>query len=168
MKKFLVLGMFVALLAVLVTPMAVFATADPSTTPVSGSIAGPTIDIQAPGAIAFGILGQSQVKETSLYGSVTVTPGSDGTAAYTVTAKDTTGGGYMWSGTPYASTNLVTKCQISQHPDWGFANADTGITYSGTGTSATLDLYASQIVTASDTTIGVYSITITFTGSATP
>jgi hypothetical protein len=170
MKKILVLGLVLAMMAIMVAPMAAFADTVGYTT-AKGDVGGPSIAITAPILPDFlpFVAGPNNVV-SSTDGTVTVTPGSDGNTNWTVTAVDTraVGAGYMWLGNIVPGTRLAEKFQIS--PDnwvnWNYA--DAGITYTGTSASGILPLYAQQILGSLDTTPGAYYITITFTGSCAP
>ena len=157
MKRILTLGIVLALMAALLIPAMVIAV--PPATEVTGSIVEATITIAAPSAIGFGnfTFGDNE-KQSATNGTVTVTPGSRNTpdVPWTVTANDTANGGFMKNG----ATPLASKLQIKG--TGSYANADTGITYTGTG-NGVLPFWAKQNVVNSDP-VGTYSITITFTG----
>ncbi|MGA2671017.1 MAG: C1 family peptidase [Dehalococcoidia bacterium] len=127
---------------------------------VSGGGPSATIEVTAPSAMAFGnftVGNNTQQSATNLTVVVTGTPTS-----WTVTAKDQnvgSGTGYMLSG----ATQLTSKLQISNdNSTW--ADADSGITYNGTGAgNYTLPLWAKQNIVGNET-VGSYNITIVFTG----
>ena len=181
MKKILALGAFVALLAMLVTPLAVFAgSSDYGSTTVSGNVASPGITITAPGSFSFGTLlvGVNNANSAGNNGAVTVTDPSGFNPGWTVTAVGDENN--MYQGGPgyvapaaYLSTPLLIS---SDGSTWFFADNTAGLsgvawpgslTYTGTGSSALSGLYAQQTLTSSDTVAGSYSLTITFTAQLT-
>jgi len=119
-----------------------------------------TITVTAPSAIAFDTLvWGDNTKSSATNGTVTVVFGSGSPTGWRVTAKDLTNGGYMKS----SNATLANKLQISGNGT-GWAYADVEITYNGTvAGNYTLPFWARQVISAVEA-VGVYNITIVFTG----
>jgi hypothetical protein len=194
-KRILIIGMILALVAVLVVPLTASA-ANSGQTTVGGIIGGATVTMTAPSAIAswaatgwaggnpnFGSGDNYGTSATP--GTVTVNPGTSGVTSWTVTAACTTNfskaatppqTGNMYCSTP--STWLKDALMIG--PDntvragstWvsgnTWNNAGTGFSYTGNAASGSLPLFAEQTITPTDTTPGSYSITISFTATCAP
>lgn len=161
MKKLLILGTVLALLAILAVPMAAFA-ADSAPVTVTGALVAATIEVTAPTFAGFGNFshGDNYIASTN-DGSVVITQNSQTPSGWTVTAKDLGGyGGYMWN--VAVSAHLAAKLYIS--PDsWSTWNtADVGVSWTAGGLTGSMPTYLKQTVDneAADT----YSITITYTG----
>jgi hypothetical protein len=150
LKKILLLGVVLTLVAVLAVP-AVALAGSTGTTTVTGTQAN-IIEVTAPSAISFGtfIVG-SNSKQSTTEGTVTCNG-----ATWHVTAKDLVNGGVMKTSGEVA---LAGKLTISNNGST-YPTADSGITYTDT---TTLPFYVKQNVLASDKA-GAYTITITFTG----
>jgi hypothetical protein len=145
-----------------------------SSTTVYGTIVGPTIVITAPSGFALPTFHAGwNTGSSATAGTVTVTAGSDGSSAWTVEAKSTVP--QMASSVNLADFLLIGQSTIGP---WFIANGGAGtvegtlysgaLTYSGTGLTGSLPFAVDQFITPSDSTPGVYTITITFTGSVTP
>ena len=132
MKKLLVLVGILALVAVMVVPMAAFAQNAGSAqlsggvTVATGSIVAPTVSVEAPsGTIAFGpfVPGWNPTPTTFVWslsgtwGSVTLTDNSDPAASYVVTAQGYVGGGLDFSNgkmySPSLSRDLDNQMQVA-------------------------------------------------------
>ncbi len=112
------------------------------------------INVTAPSAIDLGVM----TADTTTYGFSTDNGSVDTNyPTWSVTAEDSTNGGYMRSG----GAPLTHKFQISSD-NATFADADSGIPYESNPTS--LPFHVKQTVEQGDTG-GSYTITITFTGS---
>jgi hypothetical protein len=175
MKKFLVLGAFVALLAMLVTPLAVFAVSpSPQTVALTGTEAAPSITFTAPTIPPFGtFVLNDNTQVSSADGSVTVTANSgDPLLGWTVQAQDLTNYGYMRLVDSNGNNNpsgtwLNNKLVIGSTSSYGYYADGTGgiLTYTGSGTeTGCLPLYVKQnIVSADSNNPGAYAIVITYT-----
>jgi len=153
-KKGMLIGLLLAL--ALVGVMAAPVMGQDSDTQVIGVVAG-YVDVTAPGDID---LGTMDIGENPGSSTGSVASNTD----WEVTASDQkdVNAGYMTTATGQRLTN---KFQIS--PDGRtFSDADTDITYTGSG-NASIALYVNQVVDAADPP-GTYSITITFVGSIYP
>jgi hypothetical protein len=148
-KNILALGLVLALVAVMVMPMAALAG---TTTSVSGTL-GATITVSAPSGITFSTFVVGINNANSINGTVSTT----GATTWHVTAADSTNAGFMKKG----STPLTDELTICDTSGGTFVLAHTGITYSS---PTTLALYAKQVVVGGDMA-GTYSTTITFTGT---
>jgi len=174
MKKILALACLLALVAILVVPMA--ATAAAPTTPVSGTVKYATVSMTAPSALAFNTFKMGWNYATAVTpGKVTVVPGTSLLTNWTVTAAATS----IFLGN--ATDNLDTPLLVGPSkdgPHWFFLNGgsttidgtvypippDSGhLTYSGTTTPGSVPFAAAQFIKASDITAGSYSVTVTFT-----
>ena len=165
MKKILVLGLVLALVAILVAPMAVFAgTTDTQTTAIDGTFAAISFTISPPGALNFGTFSDGDNEIGPYAGYVTVNYGSGTGTGWTVTAKDVTSAylGYMSDG--YG--NYLSLLQIYS-PTSSWQTADAGVTWSGTVSGNLDDFYAKQNIVGTEAA-GTYYITITFSGGITP
>jgi hypothetical protein len=144
-----------------------------------------TITITPPSAIAFGMLAYSATepmdKASATSGKVTVVPGTSGTINWTVTAQATTGNtpGKMSSGTTDLTYWLLIGKSLAG--PWYNANGSTDagtvngtpydagpLTYTDTTSPGTIDFCARQWIETTDTKVGTYSATITFTASCLP
>jgi len=162
MKRKLILVVALALVALIIAPAAVLA----DTTNVTGTVAGPTITVNAPAGLSFGTFktGSNIVADNTTsgtQGSVVITLNSANTVNWQVTAVDSTNLGYMKNG----STPLFNKLSISaSNGSWVLAN--TGINYTGTySTGSPFSFYSNQTIDMTHDTAGSYSITITFTAT---
>jgi hypothetical protein len=125
-----------------------------------------TISVTAPSDITCNTFTYGDnINSSTSAGSVTVTTGNDNPTGWSVTAKDinqSSDSGKMLTG---GTIPLTDKLQISK--DGGtYANADTGVVYTGTGLTGSLPFYAKQNITNGETS-GSYTITIEFSGSIT-
>jgi hypothetical protein len=144
-----------------------------------------TITITPPSAIAFGMLAYSATEpmdEASVTsGKVTVVPGTSGTISWTVTAQASTGNtpGKMSSGTTDLTYWLLIGKDLAG--PWYNANGSTDagtvkgtpydagpLTYTDTTSPGTIGFCALQWMETTDTKVGTYSATITFTASCLP
>jgi len=173
MKKILGLGLLLAVVAAVALPAVAFAETTDDTT-ATGEMVGASISITAPASqgLDFGVFvpGANNVNSAGDNGAVTVTPGSNGNDDWVVTAVSAPAyGGRMFTSNG-GGVFLTDKLWISKDgSSWYFADGSTGsLTYTGSG-SATgcLPLYAQQTIESTDTTTGVYDITITFSASLT-
>ena len=182
MKKIIVLACMLALVAILVVPMAASAA---TTTPVSGTIKSATVTVTAPSTIAFGTFAMGwNLQNSTTAGTVTVTPGTSGKTNWTVTAA--------WAKMKKGTVEL--KSWLLGSPDggattwhagdgvdqWVYGGDGTGddvacygpLTYSGTTATGTLSFYAWQYIGADDvdsfSDAGAYATTVTFTATCDP
>jgi len=161
-KRILALAAVLALLAVLVAPMAAFAV----DVPLDGTNLDAVMTITPPTMPSFGyfVFGWNSIW-SSPDGSVTVVNNSDNPTGWTVTAQDIGSYGYMRVGGVGGSVYLGSRLEIS--PDGGnWYYADAGCTWSGSSFPGALPFYANQYITNGDQA-GLYTIIITFTGSLT-
>ncbi len=158
MKKLLILGAVMALLAVLVVPMAAFA----DTTEVTGGYSAATIVVSDLANFGFGTFTYGQNVQGPKTGSVTVTNYSQSPTSWTVTAKNTDAStGYMRVGGAGGSPWLTTRLMIALDSNvWQWA--DNGDSWTSGPATGNFDFWARQDVTNSDAP-GIYSIIITFT-----
>ena len=182
MKKIVVLGACVALLAMLAAPLAVFA-GSTGTVPVTGTIGNSaTISITVPTVPGFGTFQPGTNSMVSNYdGEVDVTGvNSNGVYDWQVTAMDQNqvsdptyiaGTGHMVKdGDPSEGIWLIDPLYISSD-NWvtSSATADAGITYTGSGTEVgCLPFYAHQTIESGDNKAGDYLVTIEFSASLAP
>ena len=160
MKKILVLGLVLALMAILLVPVAAFAVPT-DTADVTGTVVVATIDVDAPTfAGGFGDFdpGVNRIASTN-DGSVTVVNNSQAPTGWSVTAKDISYGGYMWNGV----NTLQDKLYISPDNWVSYATAELGVSWTN---PSTLPTWLEQTI-ANNEAAGAYSITITYTGSLT-
>jgi parallel beta-helix repeat protein len=160
------------------------------TVTVSGLAVGPSVTMSAPGSFNLngtnGAMGAGWNTGTAAPGNVTFTQGTDGAGTWTVTAQS--GSPFMTNGTgtPLTDYLLIGKTSISG--PWFIANGGSGtvggtgmigmtglsgpisgaLTYNGSALTAPLNFYAAQFITSSDTTLGNYTNTITFTATCMP
>ena len=151
-----------------------------------------SITITPPSAIAFGTLSYTSFNEkAATSGSVTATPGSSGVVAWSVTATGSTGikpGFMVTDSTALTNPLLIGYTLAAPGPEltptlWTAADGVAipaglhgsgailggSLLYSGTAATGTLDFCARQYVeAATDTTMGAYSCTITFTATCLP
>ena len=165
--RMLVLGLVLVVVAAVAVPAVALAD---TTTTATGTMVEGSISIIAPTLPGFGTFhaGNNDIV-SSPDGSVTVIPGSNGNTGWSVTAiSNPLDAGYMWTwnSNPARVQRLVTELQISN--GGAYQNADTALTYTGSGNTANaFPLWARQFIGSTDTTMGLYSITITFTASLT-
>ena len=174
MKKILVLGIFLALVAVLAAPMAVLA--DDVLT--QGAVTVSSISFTAPSNINFGslVLGENYAKSAT-NGSVTVTEGSNGADAWQVTAQELGDAGYMWLNGVIgdAGVSLTDPLRLLADPAreglaWAYTNSDVELVWTGSGTNVdAVPFLAAQKIEAAplDNTAGSYWAYITFAASLT-
>jgi len=177
-KGILILVAVLALVGVMIMPLA--ALANTGTTTVSAEFVGPTITVTAPSDITFGTpltLGGnlwSSLCTGNTPGSLVITAGSSGDIGGSVTAvaSPTDWTGHMYTA-GYAS--WLTEPLMIGDGDIAMVPAYIGFTYTaipesgmsiGDTETTVLVLAVNQIITSSDTTPGIYYITITFTASA--
>jgi len=151
-----------------------------------------TITITPPSAIAFDTLSYTSFNEkAATSGRVTVTPGSSGVVSWSVTATGSAGvkPGFMTGSDNLTNPLLIGYTLAAPGPagadvlKWTAADGVAipaglhgsgailggSLLYSGSGTTGTLDFCARQYVeAATDTTMGAYSCTITFTATCLP
>jgi len=183
-KRILTLSMVLALVTAMVMPMAAFAADD--TTSVSGTIAA-TIEVQAPSSISLGQLNQTvdrtgssgtpgNVYATAAWGlAVTASNGTDdvyGTVEeiFAWMTLDNAGTTELTNplgiGTTAASiADLTVSLVVGSIADYQ-TQIEALDTY-GTDVDGVwaLPLYVEQIAVASDTTVGTYSVVLTYTGT---
>lgn len=155
MKKLLILVAVLALVAVLVVPVAAFAD---NTATVSGTMPAESITVGAPSAISFGTftLGMNGPFPSATPGTVTA-------FADTWQVDVTASSASMKSG----GDALTDYLQISSGDTWHNCAASPTNIFSYTGNPTSLPFEAEQTIVGSDLSMGagVYNITITFTGA---
>jgi hypothetical protein len=170
--RMLMLGLVLAVVAMVATPVAVFA-ATSETTTVGGEVTAPSISIIPPSPINFGpFASATNSKWADTAGSVSVTLGSSQTASWQVTATDQytgTGTGHMYNGAfltnPLGISKDATNWKVAGGSAWnGYGSGP--LTYSGSGASGSLPFAAQQTIVAGDVA-GTYSITIVFSATIT-
>ncbi len=146
------------------------------------SVSIPTLAAPAPATGSTTVTGvvKGKIELTAPTGGVSLSdmvPGTPGVGsntgkvysnnAWSLTAQDTTNGGFM---KPTSGDALVTPCQIRFGTSGGYTNAATGVTTTGTtktGASGyTFTLGVSQTVTYDDL-VGTYTIPIALTATTT-
>lgn len=125
-----------------------------------------TIDVVAPGNFDFGVfaVGENTLAVAPTAGSVTITDLGKNPLGYTVTAMDenqsTDTGKMLMAG----SDALTNELEIYDGTTW--ANASTGLTYTGVGLTGVLSFDARQTIAGTEMP-GVYAIIIEFVGTIT-
>lgn len=163
MKKLLVLGLVLAMVAILVVPMAAFADSPEGT----GSVTATTVEITVPGNFDFGnfVEGRNPASDWvwgSSAGGVTVILGTNPSTSWTLTAQSVDdGNGNFANGKMYCNDlgryldeAMYIKLHSVANGDSGYAYAGTGVTLTGSGD----DLYnlgAVQNISHPDATAGV-------------
>lgn len=159
-KKILAIALALALLAVLVAPLAAFAS--DGTTTITGDVTS-GYSFTPPAAISLGSMSPSAPAANNSSGTLN----GNNASGYTVTAVDasTTNTGYMVSG-----TNVLQNYFMIGKDTSSLAAADTAQTLlnSTAAGSNPVPLYVSQTISPSDAIATGYSITITFTVTANP
>jgi len=181
MKKIFALAFLLALVAVMVVPLAAFGATGVQT--VGGSVTGGTITVTPASAIAFGMLAVEDspiTKIAATKGKVTVTPGTSGADDWTCVVRSLTDSTMKTGASTYLSKALLIAEDDNTYSDglWYRADGPVGggsdpatyqagaLTFKGTAGSVTdISFKAMQYVTGSDTTAGAYSITLTWTAT---
>jgi hypothetical protein len=192
MKKILAMALLLALVAILAVPMAATAaTSTTITTTVGGNVSESSISITPPSAIAFGLLSKTTdnygiTKASATSGKVTVVAGTAGNKNWSVKAESLgSNPGFLTSNGTTLTQRLLIGEVLTPSTVWyaayGAANptpakgpaylANSEWGYTGTGNSAgtvaapNIDFCALQFVDANDSTVGTFSITMTFTAN---
>ena len=175
MKKIIALACLLAVMAILVVPMAASAaTSSTGIVTVTGSFVAASVKVTAPGALAFGTFesGKFNIGSSPTMGKVEVTPGTSKLTDWVLKAQAATPN--MKSGVNILQDYLL----ISFDGTWyKIANGGDGSVqgtgpYSGTlqitGSDAShnFDFYGKQWVRADDLP-GIYTLSITFTATCT-
>lgn len=167
MKKALILGTVLALLAVLAVPMAAFADTEGSVEG-TGSVTQTTVAITIPSAFAFGnfVEGRNPASDWAWSGtaSVTVTQGTNPSNSWALTAQsvdDSNGSfanGKMYCDAlaRYLEEAMYVKLWSSGNGESGYAYAGTGVTLNGSGDD-TYQLGAVQNISHNDALAGAGS-----------
>jgi hypothetical protein len=165
MKKIFIMGLVIALIAILVIPSAVFA--EDNDTQITGSL-NFSITLYAPSDINLGpmVAGQNNPSDT---GAGPYSGSVDANGNWNVTATSASGfGGYMRLNGESDGSPLANLFEIySEDSDW--KTADNSVMFSGgPGTGVLINGFCVRQYVDSTDVYGDYGITIIFTGSATP
>ncbi|MDO8491820.1 MAG: hypothetical protein Q7T04_07390 [Dehalococcoidia bacterium] len=179
-KRILSLAMALAMLAVLVMPMAAFAAVDSTT--VTGNIVA-AVEVTAPSAISMGSLTASKTGSSVTQGNVYATvPWTLTLAASRVGDYGTTPESFAWVSLNNAGTtklvnplgigttagsivSLTVTNVVGSVLDYQ-AQLQAQTNYGAVVGSWAIPLYINQIVAAGDVTVGAYSVVVTYTAAA--
>ena len=189
MKKLLILGLVLALVAIVAVPVAASAAGgNTGTVTVNAGVVGPTISIAVPNTLPLGTFAAgwnvndwtNNGQNSSNQGTLSMVPGTDGITSWTVNAH---GGANMNNGSISLAdplligpTNGAWSCADGTSPGAVHGSNYSGVyTVTGSTASGTFDLWAAQYLESQDAqnvanskTSGTFNDTITFTATCSP